>query len=292
MKHIIAGSVVVLSLLIIIIVIILHPWQKDKVNDVKKGIISHVTPTITPTPTPALIPCNGFQAVSDKVRELMPEYTPQPITETTVRITGVVWKKEEASPFIRYTASAGIILRGTPDNIIKFSDTLPELRTYITQNGYKENSLNTYADRTGYLSLSTLANYAFTKDNELFTITYNSLGGGSVTMMCARQDQLKDQVYTDLIAMKPLPAEWTSIDNSTVVDIWEIHDSVVYLQVETLGAGSYGQYWYKDNYGWTKLYEGQALPACGLFEEKKAGHGIECSDCTDQNAGCIIRKTH
>lgn len=292
MKHLVAASVIAISFLIVIVAVIIHPWKKDKSQQVNKGAISQVTPTNTPTPTPALLPCNGFQAVSEKIRELLPEYSPQAITETTVRITGVVWKKEAASPYIRYTASAGTILRGTPDNTIKFSDTLPQLRTYISQNGYKENSLNTYADRTGYLSLSTLANFAFTKDNELFTITYNSLGGGSVTMMCARQDQYKDQVYTDLLTMKPLPAEWSSIDNNTVVDIWEVHDSVVYLQVETLGAGSFGQYWYKDNYGWTKLYEGQSLPACGLFEEIKAGHGLECSDCTDQNAGCIIRKTH
>lgn len=290
MKHLVAGIILLVALCVLIIAIIVKPWaNKNRVTG-KQSVVTSVTPTITPTPTPGLLPCTYEATVSNHLREILPTYKVVPTTENAVRVTGVIWKHAKDQPFVRYTGSAGMNM--VANDTTKFTDILNNgLKAYLAENGFKEDALNTYPDRSGHLTLTTLGAYAFTKNNELYIITYNSLGGGTINVTCARRDQQKDSTYSELLSMKPLPPEWNDIDDTTVLDIWEIHDSVVYLQVETLGGSSFGQYWYKDSYGWTKLYEGTALPACSIFEDKKAGHGIECIDCTDKTLDCIIRKT-
>lgn len=127
--------------------------------------------------------------------------------------------------------------------------------------------------------------YVYKKGNELIQVRINGSGYGTnqttLSLYCAKDISEENDQYDEFIDETDVIFGTTdSIDiEFSTVSIWERSKDVYNLNLGSMiFVSGYSNYIAKIEGGFVSLYQGQDLPYCSLFEDRKVGEGISCND--------------
>lgn len=95
----------------------------------------------------------------------------------------------------------------------------------------------------------------------------------SIDISCTG-NSIKNNISRDVLLEVNAVAKYTP---DTIVEIWDANDNGLRLNIGSINTmGGHGDYWFKINGNWKKVYTGQSMPRCEEIGKYHAGKGLPC----------------